>query len=1019
MIFEPRLPPPCPDESEAIGGVLKTLDWPEALSRRVSERAVNLIVRVRERKERTGDLDRLLRQYPLDTEEGRHLLELAEALLRVPDSATVDALIAEKTGGGNWLGEALRSSDWTERAASLGLALARGTIGGMFSGIGKPIVRTAMRQVMQTLSGQFVLGRTMDEALKNGRKAEEKGYLYSYDMLGEAARTAQDADRYLEAYKNALETLCRTPAQKGKQPSLSVKLSALHPRYAATHAERCIPEIADRLLLLAKIAAAGNVALTVDAEESHRLEPSLKIFESVSANRDLRHWTGLGLAVQAYQKRALAVIDWARDTARAHDRTIQVRLVKGAYWDSEIKRAQVLGLADYPVYTKKANTDAAFLACAQKLLEAGECLYPMFATHNAHTLAAILEMAGKSQTAFEFQKLHGMGTALYDALLEDLPVPVRIYAPVGTYQDLLPYLVRRLLENGANASFVHKIRDPNLSPETLASDPIPKAGGRHSEIPVPPDLYGPDRRNSQGLDPEDSHETAPVLAKIAIASETPVEAMSLIDGKPRKAGIAVRLSRPHDTSSCIGTVWNADGDLVEEALQSARKGFSDWSATDAKTRAAILEKAADLMEAERETLVSLCVREGGRTVSNALDELREAVDFCRYYARQGRTLFQTGGSVLPGPTGERNSLSLHGRGIFVCISPWNFPLAIFTGQIVAALMSGNAVLAKPAEQTPLCAFALVRILHRAGIPSNALHLLTGDGRIGALLTGHSQTDGVAFTGSTDTARSINAGLAARSGPIVPLIAETGGQNVLIADSTALPEQLVDDVLRSAFDSAGQRCSALRVLFVQNEIADKVLAMLSGAIQELKIGDPADLSTDVGPVIDAQALNALKKHVRALEGFGKFVARTPLAKDLEAKGHFFAPCIWEIDSISALKEEHFGPILHVIRYRAEELDYVCESVNACGYGLTLGIHSRLSSFAEKVTAKIRAGNVYRNRNMVGAVVGVQPFGGTGLSGTGPKAGGPHYLQRFATERSLSVNTAACGGDAALATLGSGA
>ena len=817
-----------------------------------------------------------------------------------------------------------------------------------------------------------------------------------------------------ERYLEAIAAVGRSAGGLGPVagPGVSIKLSALHPRFEPAQGERVRAELLPRLLELALAAKAADIGLTIDAEEAARLDLSLDLFAALCAEPALAAWEGLGIAVQAYQRRALGVIDLLGDLAQRHGRRLLVRLVKGAYWDSEIKWAQQQGLPGYPVFTRKVHTDLSYLACAQRLFGLGHRVYPQLATHNAHTVAAILELAGDHP--FELQRLHGMGEALYDLMLDESGgrLACRAYDPVGSHQDLLPYLVRRLLENGANSSFVNRIADARAPVEQVVTDPVDRvrvtAGTPAPRIPDPRDLYRPDRANSAGLDLSDPDALAELSRAMDRALQCAWEAAPLVSGRyqTRRAasGAGPGGSPPHRWPGHRGRARPPGGG--PQRGPGRRTGLGQGSPPS--ERAACLERAADLLEERLGELVALCCREAGKTIPDGIAEVREAADFCRYYAARAREQLAEP-RLLPGPTGERNLLSLHGRGVFACISPWNFPLAIFLGQVSAALVAGNPVIAKPAEQTPLIAALAVRLLHEAGIPPEVLHLLPGDGPgIGAPLVADPRIAGVAFTGSFETARAINRTLAARDGPIVPLIAETGGQNALVVDSSALPEQVVADVLASSFQSAGQRCSALRVLFLQREIADRVLDMLAGAMAELRIGDPWDLATDVGPVIDAEAQRRLADHARRMEQEGRLVYRCALPEDTR-HGTFVAPQVFEIDGLGRLTGEVFGPILHVIRYDARDLERVIAAINGTGYGLTFGVHSRIDRTVARLTSAVRAGNHYVNRNLIGAVVGVQPFGGEGLSGTGPKAGGPAYLQRFTTERVLSINTAATGGN----------
>jgi RHH-type proline utilization regulon transcriptional repressor/proline dehydrogenase/delta 1-pyrroline-5-carboxylate dehydrogenase len=868
------------------------------------------------------------------------------------------------------------------------------------------------------------MGRTIGEALDRAAASERDGYRHSYDMLGEAAKTATDAQRYHTAYSQAIAAIGKSAGGKAVEaaPGISVKLSALHPRYEMAQRERVMRELLPGLADLAEQARHAGIGLTVDAEEADRLELSLDLIEALAGMPALADWDGLGLAVQAYQKRTPAVIDWLAQLAAATKRRLMVRLVKGAYWDSEIKRAQERGLATYPVYTRKVATDVSYLACAKQLFAAGAAVfYPQFATHNAHAIAAVRELAGKRED-WEFQRLHGMGEALYEEIVgpDKMSRPCRVYAPVGSHEDLLAYLVRRLLENGANASFVNRIVDERQPISAIVADPVAALAKLkskpHPNIPLPRDLYRPERANSTGIDLADRHPLAELRDGLATAIAQPATAAPIVGGR-EIAGGGEPVLDPADRRRQIGAVVSADAAMIETALAAASRTAPSWERTLAGERAAILERAADLYERDRYKLMALIIREGGRAIPAALSEVREATDYLRYYAARARADFAEP-LALPGPTGERNRLFLHGRGVFACISPWNFPLAIFTGQIAAALAAGNAVVAKPAEQTPLTAAAAIRHLHAAGISGDVLHLLPGSGEtIGAALTADPRVAGIAFTGSTDTARAINLALAKRPGPIVPLIAETGGQNAMIVDSSALPEQVVTDTLTSAFDSAGQRCSCLRLLYVQDDIAPRVLPLLAGAMAELAIGDPALLATDIGPVIDDDARAALEKHSDRMTREGKLLYQCALRAGIE-HGTFFAPRAFEIDSARRLTGEVFGPILHIVRWRADRLDQVIDEIAATGFALTLGIHSRIDETARYILDRLGIGNNYVNRNMIGAVVGVQPFGGERLSGTGPKAGGPRYLHRFATERTVSIDTTASGGNAGLLSLDDG-
>ena len=1003
--------------------------------------ASDLVRRIRLARDKRSAVDAFTQEYALSSEEGVVLMCLAESLLRVPDAATVDKLIRDKIGSGDWDSHLNRSKSLFVNASTWALMLsgrvvtldeaARWDFGGIWKRLivrsGEPVIRQAVTFAMRILGRQFVLGRTIGEALKNAREDREKGYRFSFDMLGEAAYTMHDAKRYYGAYRTALVAIASDQPNGGasifERPSISVKLSALHPRYEWIKHERMMAELLPALIELATQARASNIGFTIDAEESERLDIMLDLLEAMGEARELRGWDGLGLAVQGYSKRGLPVIDWLCDLARRQDRRVPVRLVKGAYWDTEIKRAQEQGLPEYPVFTRKAGTDSSYLACARKMLGHRDVLFPQFATHNAHTLSAIQVLAGDKQD-YEFQRLHGMGEALYE-LYRETKKPaaggpgIRIYAPVGTHEDLLAYLVRRLLENGANTSFVNRLADEKSPISEIVADPVGQLEAakpkRNSRIPKPSDML-PDRKNSHGFLWSDPEVAMPMMARMEEALKRPQRAAPVIGGKTRSGDVR-QMRDPSDHRRVVGEAVEARPQDAIEALALAHRAQEAWDKRGGAARAAILERAADLFEADAPRLMALAVREGGKTLPNALGEVRETADYLRYYASRARALFETP-IKLPGPTGEDNELTLHGRGVFACISPWNFPLAIFTGQVAGALAAGNAVLAKPAEPTPLIAAAGVELLHHAGVPQDVLHFIPGRGsKLGAAIFPDTRLAGVALTGSTEAAWAINRAVAAREGPLAQVIAETGGMNAMIVDSTALPEQVTRDVITSAFDSAGQRCSALRVLFLQDDVADRMLELILGAMDELKLGDPFSLDTDVGPVIDENARKGLEAHAVRMTNEARLLRKLPLGPEHD-HGTFFAPHVFEIESISVLKREVFGPILHIVRFAGDRLGEVCEAINATGFGLTLGVHSRIEETAGFVREHVHAGNTYVNRNQIGAVVGVQPFGGEGLSGTGPKAGGPHYLLRFALERTYTVNTTAAGGNATLLSLDSG-
>ena len=992
---------------------------PTGAEPRIDALATRLIGAIRSHAGGLGGIEDFLHAYSLSTQEGLALMVMAEALLRVPDADTTDQLIEDKLAGRDWAhpdqkGDTLlvAASAWT-----LGISARLITPGqtpeniieSLTRRVGQPALRLATRQAMRLLGSHFVHGQTIAEALD--RASSDPEHRFSFDMLGEGARTAQDAERYFHSYAHAIEAIGKSSNATSlyERPGISVKLSALHPRFEAVSEDRVMRELGPRLLELARMAKAYDLPFTVDAEEADRLELSLQMIGNVLASSDLKGWDGFGLAVQAYQKRAPAVITWLNDAAQSLSRRLMIRLVKGAYWDTEVKRAQERGLADYPVFTRKAMTDLCYMDCVSLLLKARPRLYPQFATHNALTVASVIEQAG-GVSDYEFQRLHGMGVELYDALRADYPdVECRVYAPVGGHRDLLAYLVRRLLENGANTSFVSVSADPSIPIETILMRPrawiASVAHARHPKIPLPRDLYAPERKNSPGVEFGDRAALRHLLAEIANAK--PVRAAhSIVSGKEQPGRTRAVLSP--STGEPIGEVSDADDAVARDAMTAAQAGFPHWSATPIEDRARILDHAADLLEQRRGAFIALLQSEGGKTLDDCVAEWREAIDYCRYYAAQARRTLVP--QMMPGPTGESNELRYRGRGVFVCIAPWNFPLAIFLGQVTAALAAGNSVVAKPAEQTPLVAYQAVRLLHDAGVPTTALHLVLGDGKAGAALTGDARVAGIAFTGSTEVGRIINRTLAAKDGPIVPFIAETGGINAMIVDATALPEQVTDDAVGSVFRSAGQRCSALRLLCVQEHVADQIFDMVAGAAATLTLGDPRDPATHVGPVIDRDSKERLDGWI-AKHGT-RIRYRWDKDHAMPARGLFVPPTIIELSRASDLQEEVFGPILHVVRFRAHELHTLLDEIESNGTGLTLGIHSRIDARVNEIANRLANGNVYVNRNMIGAVVGTQPFGGTRLSGTGPKAGGPNYLRRFATEQVIAINTAASGGNASL-------
>ena len=1031
------------DETDTLTALLNTARLEPDNNAAVTDTARSLVEAVRTRRSVGSGLNvgmqSFLTQYDLSTQEGVLLMCVAEALLRIPDAATADKLIKDKFSQGDWHKHLGASDSMLVNAGTWGMMLTGKLVsvepgsvtdvGGWLTRLaaraGEPIVRSSLRQGMRLMAEQFVMGRNISEALKRSNTDEQKNYRHSFDMLGEAAMTADDAERYFQSYQDAIKAISSyvKPGQSVfEAPGISVKLSALHPRYELAHRDRVMTEMLPKVMKLAEMARDGGIGMTLDAEETERLEISLELFAAIYSDPRFSGYEGLGLAVQAYQKRASHVIDWLIHLAATHHRRIMTRLVKGAYWDTEIKRAQMQGFPDYPVFTRKVNTDVSYLACAAKMMARPDVFYSQFATHNAHTVASILQRAKINASTninsmFEFQRLHGMGVELYDAVLATAGAACRVYAPVGSHEDLLPYLVRRLLENGANSSFVNRIADPDVSIDEVIADPLAVCEAHLSKanpkLPLPPQLFAHapvSRRNSGGFSFADVAALESLRPKMlpALARKDWL-AQPLIAGEAMR-GTVLEIVNPA-TLERIGTVEETDDQLLDLALTITAGYGKNGTGMDASARAAVLEKTADLLEENRALLMALMACEAGKTMPDALGEVREAADFCRYYAALCRQHF-SGAEVLAGPTGESNELILTGRGVFAAISPWNFPLAIFLGQIAAAFAAGNAVVAKPAEQTPLVAFEAVKLLLAAGMPNDAIAFVPGRGEtVGARLVADPRIAGVVFTGGTSTAQAINRALAHRPGPIIPFIAETGGLNAMIADSSALPEQVVNDVLASAFNSAGQRCSALRILCVQADIAPRIKILLHGAMQELALGDPARLDTDIGPVIDRDAFEMLIAHRELMAASYPQIGQTLLPRDIPA-GHFFAPCAFEIPAFDSIKREVFGPILHVYVFASDKLMEVVDQINASGYGLTLGVHSRIEETIAAVRARAKVGNLYVNRNQIGAVVGVQPFGGEGLSGTGPKAGGPHYLFRFASERMCTVNTAAAGGNAAL-------
>ncbi|TGN41330.1 bifunctional proline dehydrogenase/L-glutamate gamma-semialdehyde dehydrogenase PutA [Marinobacter confluentis] len=1002
-----------------------------------TETATDLIHKVRERDDGVHMIDALLQEYSLDTEEGILLMCLTEALMRIPDKFTADRLIHEKMTDADWDRHLGCSDSTLVNASTWGLLLTGRVIrmdrrlDGSPSGIwrrlvrrsGEPMIRRALNQAMTIMGRQFVLGESIFEALDHAESYRSKGYTYSFDMLGEAAMTEQDAARHLSDYRHAIAAVGQQAWDSTRllPPSISIKLSALHPRYDAFHENRVLEELHPVVCELVGFAREEGVAITLDAEEMDRLELSLKLFEQVFRSPSAEDWSGLGLAVQAYSKRALPVICWLNKLAKEQGKEIPVRLVKGAYWDNEIKHAQQLGIANYPVFTRKESTDTSYLACLRFLLSdyTRGALYPQMASHNAHTVASVLAIARKKERPIELQRLHGMGDALYESVLKEHETPVRIYAPVGGYRELLPYLIRRLLENGANSSFVHRLVDAATPVDALVQDPVQELEKyptlSNDRIPSPSALYGNERLNARGWNLRVADHRDPLLRELESWRRHRWSAGPLIMGEPSFKGEGRAAPSAADMSHKLGKVFSSDLSQTGKALQAAQKGLADWPGRPVAERVQCLLRYAELLEENTAELVSLCSQETGKSVRDAVDELREAVDLCRYYASQGKARFGHA-MALPGPTGETNELYMEGRGIFLCISPQSSPLAVFSGQILAALMAGNPVLAKPAYHASLTGFRAAELMLEAGVPAGALQLLPGDGAtIAKRLLPDPGIAGVAYTGSRAVARLINRALAEREGAMAPLIAEMGGQNAMIVDSSALPEQVVADVIKSAFTGAGQRSAALRLLYLQRDVAERIETLLAGAMSQLSLGDPGRLNTDIGPIADAGTRSGLVEHLEVLESGARLIGRAPLPEDAD-KSLFVAPTAWEIKSLKYLKNDCFGPILHVIRYDADRLDNVIEDINGLGWALTLGIHSRSESSAAYIEKRIKAGNTYVNRDQLGAVAGVQPFGGQGLTGTGPKSGGPNYLLRFAAERTRTINTTALGGNASLLSLG---
>ncbi|MFV9875454.1 MAG: bifunctional proline dehydrogenase/L-glutamate gamma-semialdehyde dehydrogenase PutA [Rickettsiales endosymbiont of Dermacentor nuttalli] len=969
--------------------------------------------------ENTTIIDQFINEYNLTNEEGIAIMCLAEALLRIPDKATMDELIADKCGNAEWLKHIGQDKSNIVNAVTIGLSMAgkllsldktKSLLGSIVRRVSDPVIRAALKKVITIMGQKFVIGENIEQALKNSNR--HPNYMFSYDILGEGARSQEQAEFYFDHYLRAIDAIgdYNSAASLNKNTSISIKLSSLHPRYELLKKNRLVNELIPTLKCIITHAKNKGISVTIDAEEASRLDISLLLFEELFTDEEFVNYNGLGMAVQAYQKRAPFVIDYLADLAKKHNKIIPIRLVKGAYWDSEIKKSQMLGLEGFSVYTNKYHTDFSYLACANKMFGYSNYIYPQFATHNALTVASIISIADGRQ--FEFQCLYGMGKPLYDYIIEHEKVNCRIYAPVGNYHDLLCYLIRRLIENGANNSFVHMFAS-NATEEELLQDPIKFTIQNNflqsQEIKSPKTIYQDNRENSSGFDLGNMSQLENIREQVTKFMQKTWEAYPIINGKPIKDGEVIRCMQPGDLEKEIGKMRKASEKDCDRALDVSVEAFAYWSSMAIKKRSAIIEKIADVFQENYLELATLLMGEGGKTIADAIAEIREAIDFCRYYACESRKLMQNGQKFV-GYTGESNELSLHARGVFVCISPWNFPLAIFTGQVVAALVVGNTVIAKPALQTSLIACLAVKLMHEAGVPDGALQFLPAQGSlIGNYLLKDPRIAGVAFTGSTETARSINRTLAGRDADIVPFIAETGGQNCMIVDSSALIEQTVDDIIQSAFGSSGQRCSALRVLYVQEEIADKLINLLVGAMRELTIGDTHDLSIDIGPVIDRNSQDILYEHIKKMKESANFLYATEIEDEFRKMGYFVPPHAFEIKSINELSQEVFGPVLHIIRYNSKNLDQVIDEINSTGYGLTFGIQSRIAKKIEYIRDKVKVGNIYVNRSTIGAVVGLQPFGGERASGTGPKAGGPHYLLRFMLERCCTINTAAIGGN----------
>ncbi len=1033
------------DESELLEHLLPLATLSATNASHVSRTTQKLITISRENHLAQGGLEAFLQEYDLSSQEGVVLMCLAEALLRIPDNMTADRLIQDKLGSGEWSSHLGQSPSFFVNASTWGLMLTGGLVAldqssntiktllnRMVNRSGEAVIRTILKEAMHTIARQFILGSTMPDAIKRSLESDKQAYLYSFDMLGEAAISSQQAQLYFTAYSQAITELSTSfpvggdaMAMPANRPGISIKLSALHPRMEISQRQRVLDEVIPRVILLCEQAMLANIGVTFDAEESNKLDLQLDVFEAVFQHPKFLDWAGLGLAVQAYQKRALAVIDWLIMLADKHQKIIMLRLVKGAYWDTEIKQAQYAGLTSFPVFTRKENTDISYLACARRMAGSHQFIYSQFATHNAQTIASVINIMQHSNALYEFQCLHGMGKAIYDALISesDHDYPLRIYAPVGDYQNLLPYLVRRLLENGANTSFLNQFADTDSDIQQLIISPEEKIAAileqektlslAHPSISSPADLFKPERQNSVGLN-LDSPQVLKNIEQSLSQKASLYRCGCLLEGKLAGDNL-VHFARPDTKTTMVSEVLQANDKIIKETILLARASQFSWQQTNVDVRITMLNVAADLIEKNTQEFLRLLSSEGGRCIKDAASEIREAVDFCRYYAVLAKQQLSEP-HTMPGPAGETNQLFNVARGVYYCISPWNFPLAIFTGQIAAALVCGNSVIAKPAHQTSAIAYHTIKLFHKAGIPSANLQLLTGDGQqITDQLLKYDCPDGICFTGSIHTANKIHNTIFDQYNVMVPMIAETGGLNCMIADSSTLPEQLVLDVIHSAFNSAGQRCSALRILYLQQELMDKFIPLLCNAMQELILGLPNDPRSDIGPVIDQQSQKMLEDYILETMQHSELLLQLAVPTYLN-QGHFVPPCVFLSATEHLPTTEIFGPILHIVSYESDKIDDVIQQINSTNYGLTLGIHSRIQSTVSHIASRIKAGNIYVNRNMISAVVGVQPFGGIGLSGTGPKAGGPHYLQAFTTERTLSINNAAIGGDTHLMSLG---